>query len=131
MRIAGWGAKVRADRARDPLAPLFLERSLNALGYRFFRAKDLDTAIARLFNCYGPRMAGDDGRVVAAFLRQALLLLHQPGRVISLIRNARSHNIVKEFANALVGYFGQRFKQWFAYKLFTGSAHQRQVKVVG
>ena len=37
---------LRADRARDPLAPLFLERSLNALGYRFFRSKDLDTAIA-------------------------------------------------------------------------------------
>ncbi|MFF7314280.1 NAD-dependent epimerase/dehydratase family protein [Streptomyces sp. NPDC008137] len=31
-----------------------------------------DTCVVRLFNTYGPRMRGDDGRVVPAFVRQAL-----------------------------------------------------------
>ncbi|WP_328336149.1 NAD-dependent epimerase/dehydratase family protein [Streptomyces violaceus] len=31
-----------------------------------------DTCIVRLFNTYGPRMRGQDGRVVPAFVRQAL-----------------------------------------------------------
>ena len=38
--------------------------------YRRHRA--VDTAIARIFNTYGPRMAVDDGRVVPTFVRQAL-----------------------------------------------------------
>ncbi|MFI6375978.1 NAD-dependent epimerase/dehydratase family protein [Streptomyces sp. NPDC050546] len=31
-----------------------------------------DTCVVRLFNTYGPRMRGEDGRVVPAFVRQAL-----------------------------------------------------------
>lgn len=36
------------------------------------RALDMDTAIARIFNTYGPRMRIDDGRVVSNFVVQAL-----------------------------------------------------------
>jgi dTDP-glucose 4,6-dehydratase len=36
------------------------------------RARGVDTTIARIFNTYGPRMALDDGRVVAAFIQQAI-----------------------------------------------------------
>ncbi|HHH89217.1 MAG TPA: NAD-dependent epimerase/dehydratase family protein [Aliiroseovarius sp.] len=36
------------------------------------RTRGLDTRIARLFNTYGPGMQPDDGRVVSAFLGQAL-----------------------------------------------------------
>lgn len=36
------------------------------------RAHGVRTNIARIFNTYGPRMALDDGRVVPAFLDQAL-----------------------------------------------------------
>jgi dTDP-glucose 4,6-dehydratase len=36
------------------------------------RCRDVDTTIARIFNTYGPRMALDDGRVVPAFIQQAL-----------------------------------------------------------
>jgi dTDP-glucose 4,6-dehydratase len=36
------------------------------------RARGVDTTIARIFNTYGPRMALDDGRVVPAFIQQAL-----------------------------------------------------------
>jgi dTDP-glucose 4,6-dehydratase len=35
-------------------------------------AKGTDTAIVRLFNTYGPRMRGHDGRAVPTFVRQAL-----------------------------------------------------------
>ena len=35
-------------------------------------AKGTDTGIVRLFNTYGPRMRGHDGRAVPTFVRQAL-----------------------------------------------------------
>lgn len=37
-----------------------------------YAAKGLDVRIARVFNTYGPRMSLDDGRVVPAFVAQAL-----------------------------------------------------------
>jgi len=37
-----------------------------------FEAQGVDTRIARIFNTYGPRMSLDDGRVVPAFVSQAL-----------------------------------------------------------
>lgn len=36
------------------------------------RSSGLDARIARIFNAYGPRMRADDGRVLPAFLAQAL-----------------------------------------------------------
>ncbi len=38
----------RADRARDPQAPVFEERSLNAVGYRLFHARAFEPAVAVL-----------------------------------------------------------------------------------
>lgn len=38
----------------------------------YHRAHGLDTKIVRIFNTYGPRMRLDDGRVVPAFIGQAL-----------------------------------------------------------
>ena len=38
----------------------------------YARTHDVDTAIVRIFNTYGPRMRPDDGRVVPNFLVQAL-----------------------------------------------------------
>jgi dTDP-glucose 4,6-dehydratase len=40
------------------------------MGYH--RAHGMDTKIVRIFNTYGPRMRLDDGRVVPAFIGQAL-----------------------------------------------------------
>lgn len=36
------------------------------------RCRGVDTTIARIFNTYGPRMALEDGRVVPAFIQQAI-----------------------------------------------------------
>ena len=40
------------------------------MGYHRFH--DLDTAIVRIFNTYGPRMRPDDGRAIPTFITQAL-----------------------------------------------------------
>ena len=49
------------------------KRFAEALTMAYHRYHGLETRIARIFNCYGPRMRLDDGRVVPNFIRQALL----------------------------------------------------------
>jgi dTDP-glucose 4,6-dehydratase len=41
------------------------------MAYR--RTHDVDTAIVRIFNTFGPRMRPNDGRAIPTFIRQALL----------------------------------------------------------
>lgn len=48
------------------------KRYAEALTMAYARVHGLRTNIARIFNTYGPRMALDDGRVVPAFIDQAL-----------------------------------------------------------
>jgi len=48
------------------------KRFAEALTMAYHREHDVDTRIVRIFNTYGPRMRMDDGRVVPAFLSQAL-----------------------------------------------------------
>ena len=48
------------------------KRFAEALTMAFHRVHGVRTNIARIFNTYGPRMQLDDGRVVPAFLGQAL-----------------------------------------------------------
>jgi dTDP-glucose 4,6-dehydratase len=48
------------------------KRFAEALTMAYHRARGAKTSIARIFNTYGPRMKLNDGRVVPAFLDQAL-----------------------------------------------------------
>jgi dTDP-glucose 4,6-dehydratase len=48
------------------------KRYAEALTMAFHRVHGVQTNIARIFNTYGPRMALNDGRVVPAFIDQAL-----------------------------------------------------------
>lgn len=48
------------------------KRYAEALTMAYHRVHNLRTCIARIFNTYGPRMALNDGRVVPAFIDQAL-----------------------------------------------------------
>ncbi len=48
------------------------KRYAEAMTAAFRRSLDTDTAIARIFNTYGPRMRPDDGRMVPTFIGQAL-----------------------------------------------------------
>jgi dTDP-glucose 4,6-dehydratase len=48
------------------------KRYAEAVTAAYRRSRGVDTAIARIFNTYGPRMAVADGRVIPTFIRQAL-----------------------------------------------------------
>jgi len=49
------------------------KRFAEAMVMAYHRVHGLDTRIVRIFNTYGPRMRPRDGRVVPAFVQQALL----------------------------------------------------------
>ncbi|MCX5758722.1 MAG: NAD-dependent epimerase/dehydratase family protein, partial [Candidatus Hydrogenedentes bacterium] len=49
------------------------KRYAEAVTMAYHRQYDLDTRIVRIFNTYGPRMRPNDGRVVPAFIKQALM----------------------------------------------------------
>ncbi len=48
------------------------KRFAEALTMAYHRAHGVDTRIARIFNCFGPRMRRHDGRAIPAFISQAL-----------------------------------------------------------
>jgi dTDP-glucose 4,6-dehydratase len=48
------------------------KRFAEALVMAYHHKHNLDSRIVRIFNCYGPRLRPDDGRVVSNFIKQAL-----------------------------------------------------------
>jgi dTDP-glucose 4,6-dehydratase len=48
------------------------KRFMEAAAMAYHRERGVDTRIVRIFNTYGPRLAINDGRVVVAFITQAL-----------------------------------------------------------
>ena len=48
------------------------KRFAEALTMAYHRKRNVDTRIIRIFNTYGPRMRANDGRVIPAFMTQAL-----------------------------------------------------------
>ena len=76
------------------------KRAAETLFADFRRRHGVDTAIARLFNTYGPRMKKNDGRVVPAFILRAVagepLELHGNGA------QTRSFCFVEDVAEGLV-----------------------------
>ncbi len=48
------------------------KRFAEATTAAYRRSRGVDTGIVRIFNTYGPRMRGHDGRMVPTFVRQAL-----------------------------------------------------------
>jgi len=49
------------------------KRCAETLFFDYFRQKNLNIKVARIFNTYGPKMQFDDGRVVSNFIVQCLL----------------------------------------------------------
>lgn len=76
------------------------KRYAEALTMAYHRVYGVRTNIARIFNTYGPRMALHDGRVVPAFIDQALhgrpLTVHGDGR------QTRSFCYVRDMVDGLV-----------------------------
>ncbi len=48
------------------------KRAAESLAFSWASQNDSDVRIARLFNCYGPYMGAGDGRLIPAFITQAL-----------------------------------------------------------
>ena len=75
------------------------KRYAEAMTMAFHRKHGVRTTIARIFNTYGPRMKLDDGRVVPAFLDQALQ--NQPLTVFGDGHQTRSFCYVSDLVEGL------------------------------
>jgi dTDP-glucose 4,6-dehydratase len=85
------------------------KRYAEALTMAYHRVHKLRTNIARIFNTYGPRMQLDDGRVVPAFIDQAL---HgEPMTVFGDGSQTRSFCFVRDLVDGLyrLGLSDERF----------------------
>jgi len=77
------------------------KRFAEALVTAYHRYRKLDVRIARIFNTYGPRMRLDDGRVLPAFVGQALR--GEPLTVFGDGSQTRSFCYVSDLVAGLVG----------------------------
>lgn len=75
------------------------KRFSEAITMAYHRIHNVDTKIVRIFNTYGPRMRIDDGRVVPAFLSQALK--NEPLTVFGDGKQTRSFCYVSDLVNGI------------------------------
>jgi dTDP-glucose 4,6-dehydratase len=87
----------------NPIGPRSMydesKRYAEALTSAFCRTYAMDVRIARIFNCYGPRMGIEDGRVIPNFMTQALL--HKPLTVFGDGSQTRSLCYVDDMVEGL------------------------------
>ncbi|HSM92748.1 MAG TPA: UDP-glucuronic acid decarboxylase family protein [Anaeromyxobacteraceae bacterium] len=83
------------------------KRFAEAITMAYRRYKKVDTRIARIFNTYGPRMRLDDGRVVPAFVGEALK--GKPLTVFGDGRQTRSFCFVEDTVEGLFRLLGSGF----------------------
>ncbi|MBX9695828.1 MAG: GDP-mannose 4,6-dehydratase, partial [Cyanobacteria bacterium] len=76
------------------------KRFAEALTMAYHQKHGLDTRIVRIFNCYGPRLRLDDGRVVSNFIGQALA--NQPLTVYGDGNQTRSFQYVSDLVEGIV-----------------------------
>lgn len=75
------------------------KRFAEAITMAYCRAHNVETRIVRIFNTYGPRMRLNDGRVVPAFVSQALT--HKPLTVFGRGRQTRSFCYVSDLIDGI------------------------------
>ena len=75
------------------------KRYSEAMTMAYHRQQGVDTAIARIFNTYGPRMRRNDGRAIPTFMRQALE--HKPLTVFGEGSQTRSFCYVDDMVRGL------------------------------
>ena len=75
------------------------KRFAEALAMAYHREHQVETRIVRIFNTYGPRMRLNDGRVVPAFISQALK--HKPVTVFGRGRQTRSFCYVSDLVEGI------------------------------
>jgi dTDP-glucose 4,6-dehydratase len=77
------------------------KRFAEAITMAYHRKHGLDSRIARIFNCYGPRLRLDDGRVVSNFIGQALT--KKPITIYGDGSQTRSFQYISDLIDGLVG----------------------------
>jgi UDP-glucuronate decarboxylase len=85
------------------------KRAAEAMCYAYQREHGLAVRVARLFNCYGPRLRPGDGRVVSNFIVQALA--GRPLTVYGDGRQTRSFCYVSDTVRALLALMASGWSQ--------------------
>ncbi|MBX9569256.1 MAG: SDR family oxidoreductase [Candidatus Obscuribacterales bacterium] len=75
------------------------KRFAEAITMAYHNKHKLDTRIVRIFNCYGPRLRPDDGRVVSSFIKQALT--NQPLTAYGDGKQTRSFQYVSDLVDGI------------------------------
>jgi len=76
------------------------KRFAEAITMAYHHKHDLDTRIIRIFNCYGPRLRANDGRVVSNFIDQALR--GKPLTIYGKGEQTRSFQYVSDLVEGIV-----------------------------
>lgn len=76
------------------------KRFAEAITMAYHQKHRLSTRIVRIFNCYGPRLRPDDGRVVSNFIKQSLL--GKPLTVYGEGKQTRSFQYVSDLVEGIV-----------------------------
>jgi dTDP-glucose 4,6-dehydratase len=80
------------------------KRFAEAITMAYHNEHGLDTRIIRIFNCYGPRLRPEDGRVVSNFIKQALN--NEPLTVYGEGQQTRSFQYVSDLVEGIVRLMG-------------------------
>lgn len=80
------------------------KRFAEAITMAYNHEKNLDTRIIRIFNCYGPRLRPEDGRVVSNFIKQSLM--GEPLTVYGAGQQTRSFQYVSDLVEGIVRLMG-------------------------
>lgn len=76
------------------------KRFAEALTMAYHNKHKLDTRIVRIFNCYGPRLRPNDGRVVSNFISQALV--GEPLTIYGKGEQTRSFQYVDDLVSGIL-----------------------------
>ena len=83
------------------------KRFAEAITMAYHRKHGLNTRIIRIFNCYGPRLREDDGRVVSNFISQAVS--NKPLTVYGDGKQTRSFQFVTDLVEGIVRLMGHEY----------------------
>lgn len=97
------------------------KRFAEALTMAYHQKHGLNTRIIRIFNCYGPRLRTDDGRVVSNFISQAIA--NKPLTVYGDGSQTRSFQYVSDLIEGIVRLMGHDFHQ----PVNLGNPHEKTV----
>jgi dTDP-glucose 4,6-dehydratase len=85
------------------------KRFAEALTMAYREKHQLDTRIVRIFNCYGPRLRPNDGRVVSTLIKQCLL--QEPLTIYGDGHQTRSFQFVSDLVEGIVRLMGVEYNE--------------------